>query len=47
MEKCILNVKRCLVIFKTEHENAQQKVHGTAACYIELSKDIARLYWEE
>lgn len=25
VEKCILNVKRCLVIFKTEHENTQQK----------------------
>lgn len=28
VEKCILNVKRNLVIFKTKHENAQQKVHG-------------------
>lgn len=32
VEKCILNAKRCLVIFKIEHENAQQKVHGTAVC---------------
>ena len=39
VEKCILNVKRCLVIFKTEHENAQQEVHGTAVCCIELRKE--------
>lgn len=39
VEKCILNVKGCLVIFKTEDENAQQKAHGTAVCCIELRKE--------
>lgn len=33
VEKCILNVKSCLVIFKTDHENAQQKAHwGERPC---------------
>lgn len=31
VEKCILNVKRCLVIFKTEHENTQQKAQPCGA----------------
>lgn len=39
VEKCILNVKRCLVIFKTEHENAQQKAHGPVVHCIKLRKE--------
>lgn len=47
VEKCILNVKRCLVIFKTEHENLWQKERGTVVRCIELRKDTARLCWED
>lgn len=39
VEKCILNVKRCLVIFKTEHEKAQQKEHCAVVRCTELYKE--------
>lgn len=47
VEKCILNVKRCLVIFKTEHENSRQKERGTVVRCMELRRDAARLCWED